>query len=422
MYFGADLFLSLRGSAVTDRRVILHCDCNNFFASVESIDHPEYRSVPMAVAGDPELRHGIILAKNEKAKALGIKTAETVWQARQKCPDLLLVPPHHEKYEEVSRRINGIYRNYTDLVEPFSVDESWLDVTGSQRLFGDGKTMADRLRREIREQVGVTVSVGVSYNKIFAKLGSDYKKPDATTVIFPEDVEKIVYPLPVGELFGVGRKMGIQLENLGIRTIGALAAADPDFLQRRFGKVGQMLSLYARGLDDSPVRNRREPVKSVGNGQTFSHDLLGRKEIYSHLLLLSDTVAGRLRKEGKKGATVQVSIKDTMLTVLQRQRKLSAPTHLAKEIASVAMDLVCANWKVDSVPIRALTVTVGDLSDEDDFSLQYSLIPSLSEESDRKQEKVELAMDRLRDRFGNHIIGFGAASPRSEESGDHDTK
>ena len=402
--------------------MILHCDCNNFFASVESIDHPEYRSVPMAVAGDPEQRHGIILAKNEKAKALGIKTAETVWQARQKCPELLLVPPHHEKYEEVSRRVNEIYRRYTDLVEPFSVDESWLDITGSQRLFGDGKTVADRLRREVWEQIGITISVGVSYNKIFAKLGSDYKKPDATTVIFPEDVERIVHPLPVGDLFGVGRKMGAQLESLGIRTIGALAAADPEFLQRRFGKAGQMLSLYARGLDVSPVRSQREPIKSVGNGQTFPRDLLGRNEIYSHLLLLSDTVAGRLRKEGKKGSTVQVSVKDSMLTVLQRQKKLSAPTHLAKEIAAAAMELVCDNWKVDSSPIRALTVTVSDLTDGQDYPVQYSLMPSAEEKTEQKQEQVELAMDRLRGRFGNHIIGFGAASQFHREDGDHDTK
>lgn len=401
-------------------RVILHCDCNNFFASVESIDHPEYRSVPMAVAGDPSQRHGIILAKNEKAKALGVKTAETIWQARQKCPELLLLPPHHEKYEEVSRRINAIYRNYTDLVEPFSVDESWLDVTGSRRLFGDGKTIADRLRREIREQIGVTISVGVSFNKIFAKMGSDYKKPDATTVILPEDVERILYPLPVGDLFGVGRRMQAALESLGIRTVGHLAATDPEFLRRRFGKAGETLSLYARGLDDSPVRKDRDPVKSVGNGQTYPRDLVGRAEIYSHLLSLSDSVAGRLRKEGKKGRTVQVSVKDPMLTVLQRQKKLDRPSHLAKEIAAAAMELVEANWNVSSAPVRALTVTVSDLSDEDDFPLQYSLLPSSEEKDSEKQEKVELAMDCLRGRFGKNIIAFGA-SARSEDGGEaHD--
>ena len=404
---------------MSDHRVILHCDCNNFFASVESIDHPEYRAVPMAVAGDPQLRHGIILAKNEKAKALGIKTAETVWQAQQKCPNLLLLPPHHEKYEEVSRRINAIYRKYTDLVEPFSVDESWLDITGSLRLFGDGKTVADLLRNEIRDKIGVTVSVGVSYNKIFAKLGSDYKKPDATTVIFPEDVERIVYPLPVGDMFGVGRRMQAELERLGIRTIGRLAAADPEFLRNRFGKAGETLSLYARGLDDSPVRAQREPVKSVGNGLTYAKDLVGKSEIYSHLLSLSDTVAGRLRKEGKKGRTVQVSVKDPMLTVVQRQKKLDRPTYLAKEIATAAMSLVEANWNVSSAPIRALTVTVSDLSDENDFPLQYSLLPSEEEVDSEKQEKVELVMDRLRGRYGKSIITFGASSRSDDRGEDH---
>ncbi|MBQ4323883.1 MAG: DNA polymerase IV [Clostridia bacterium] len=404
---------------MSDHRVILHCDCNNFFASVESIDHPEYRAVPMAVAGDPQLRHGIILAKNEKAKALGIKTAETVWQAQQKCPNLLLLPPHHEKYEEVSRRINAIYRKYTDLVEPFSVDESWLDITGSLRLFGDGKTVADLLRNEIRDKIGVTVSVGVSYNKIFAKLGSDYKKPDATTVIFPEDVERIVYPLPVGDMFGVGRRMQAELERLGIRTIGRLAAADPEFLRNRFGKAGETLFLYARGLDDSPVRSQREPIKSVGNGLTYAKDLVGKSEIYSHLLSLSDTVAGRLRKEGKKGRTVQVSVKDPMLTVVQRQKKLDRPTHLAKEIATAAMSLVEANWNVSSAPIRALTVTVSDLSDENDFPLQYSLLPSEEEVDSEKQEKVELVMDRLRGRYGKSIITFGASSRSDDRGEDH---
>lgn len=397
-------------------RVILHCDCNNFFASVESIDHPEYRAVPMAVAGDPEKRHGIILAKNEKAKALGIKTAQTVWQARQICPDLLLVPPHHEKYEAVSRKINAIYRSFTDLVEPFSVDESWLDVTGSRRLFGDGKTIADTLRREVRERIGVTISVGVSYNKIFAKLGSDYKKPDATTVILPEDVERIVYPLPVGDLFGVGRRMQVQLENLGIRTVGALAAADTEFLRRRFGKAGETLSLYARGLDDSPVRPDREPVKSVGNGLTYPKDLVGASEIYSHLLALSDTVAGRLRKEGKKAMTVQVSVKDPMLTVIQRQKKLDRPVCTARQIADAAMELVRANWNLDSSPVRALTVTATDLCGEEEYPLQYSLVAREEDLRQKKQETVEIAMDKLRGKYGNGIISFASSSIGEETS------
>lgn len=370
----------------------------------------------MAVAGDPEKRHGIILAKNEKAKALGIKTAQTVWQARQICPDLLLVPPHHEKYEAVSRKINAIYRSFTDLVEPFSVDESWLDVTGSRRLFGDGKTIADTLRREVRERIGVTISVGVSYNKIFAKLGSDYKKPDATTVILPEDVERIVYPLPVGDLFGVGRRMQVQLENLGIRTVGALAAADTEFLRRRFGKAGETLSLYARGLDDSPVRPDREPVKSVGNGLTYPKDLVGASEIYSHLLALSDSVAGRLRREGKKALTVQVSVKDPMLTVIQRQKKLDRPVCTARQIADAAMELVRANWNVDASPVRALTVTATDLCGEEEYPLQYSLVAREEDLRQKKQETVEIAMDKLRGKYGNGIISFASSSIGEETS------
>ena len=396
-------------------RVILHCDCNNFFASVESIEHPEFKTVPLAVAGDPSQRHGIILAKNELAKSFGVKTAEPIWQARQKCPDLLLVPPHHERYEEVSRRINAIYRTYTDLVEPFSVDESWLDVTGSRKLFGDGKTIADRLRRQVRQEIGVTISVGVSYNKIFAKLGSDYKKPDATTVILRDDIPRIVWPLPVGDLFGVGNRTGSELIRLGFRTIGDLASADPDFLTRVFGKMGQTLSLYARGLDDSPVRPDREPVKSVGNGVTYPKDLLGAAEIYPRILELSDSVASRLRKEGKKGRTVQISVKDPMLAVVQRQKKLSAPTHLAKEIAAAAMELLEANWNLVSSPVRALTVTVSDLCDADEIPVQYSLIPSEGEMRSEKQEKIELAMDHLRDRYGKKIISFGSSRTVRED-------
>lgn len=388
-------------------RVILHCDCNNFFASVESVLHPEFKTVPMAVAGDPSQRHGIILAKNELAKAAGVQTAEPVWQAQRKCPGLLLVPPHHGRYEDFSRRINEIYQSYTDLVEPFSIDESWLDVTGSQRLFGDGKSIADQIRRTVRHQIGVTVSVGVSFNKIFAKLGSDYKKPDATTVISRKDVARIVHPLPVGDLFGVGRRVQAELARLGIRTIGQLAAADRDLLIRRFGKAGLTLSVYARGEDDSPVNPERAPIKSVGNGTTYPKDLVMRSEIYHHILLLSDRVAGRLRHEGKKGFTVQISVRDPMLSTVQRQKKLDQPTWLAKEIAAVAMGLLDQYWKVGSAPIRALTVSVSDLTDASDGPIQYSLLPTEAASRSEQQEKVEAAMEQLRRRYGKSVISFG---------------
>ena len=219
-------------------RVIFHCDLNSFYASVELLDHPELKDRPAAVCGDPESRHGIILAKNELAKQYKVQTAETVWQARRKCPDLVLLPAHHWKYKEYSRKVNDIYERYTDLVEPFSIDESWLDVTGTLHLFGgDGKALADQIRRAVRQELGLTVSVGVSFNKVFAKMGSDYKKPDATTVITRENFQELLWPLPVTDLLFVGRAAARVLGGYGIRTIGDLARFDRDSLGEILGIV-----------------------------------------------------------------------------------------------------------------------------------------------------------------------------------------
>ena len=265
-----------RGEGV--ERVIFHCDLNSFFASVELLEHPELRHLPVAVCGDPEGRHGIVLAKNDPAKAQGVRTAETIWQARRKCPQLVLLPAHHDRYQEFSRRVNAIYEEYTDLVEPFGIDESWLDVTGTLHLFGgDARALADRIRERVRTQLGLTLSVGVSFNKVFAKLGSDYKKPDATTVIGREDVERIVFPLPVTDLLFVGRAATQELERFGVRTIGQLAAFDRAALGRLLGQHGLQLHDYANGRENSPVRPAGEYVqpKSVGNGFTFPQDLVG---------------------------------------------------------------------------------------------------------------------------------------------------
>ena len=279
-------------------RVILHCDLNCFFASVELLSHPDLRDIPTAVCGDPASRHGIILAKNEPAKRLGIQTAETIWQAKKKCPGLVLLPPHHGLYREYSRRVNAIYEQYTDLVEPFGIDESWLDITGSMHLFGgDPKAIANTLRRRLRQELGLTISVGVSFNKVFAKLGSDYKKPDATTVISRENWQDIVWPLPVGDLLFVGRAAGRVLHQYGVETIGQLAACSPQMLETLLGKLGLQLHEYANGLDGSPVRpaGQQEPVKSVGNGTTFPKNLTRWEEVQRGLAVLSDSVAMRLR-------------------------------------------------------------------------------------------------------------------------------
>ena len=256
-------------------RVILHCDLNCFFASVELLSHPDLRDIPTAVCGDPASRHGIILAKNEPAKRLGIQTAETIWQAKKKCPGLVLLPPHHGLYREYSRRVNTIYEQYTDLVEPYGCDEAWLDVTGSTALKGDEKKIADEIRSRVKKELGITVSIGISWNKIFAKLGSDYKKPDAITQFHKENYQSIVWNLPAANLLYVGRSTRTMLNRYGIKTIGKIATSDPDFLERLFGKMGLVLYSFANGWDDSPVapEGYAAPIKSIGNSTTTPRDL-----------------------------------------------------------------------------------------------------------------------------------------------------
>lgn len=315
-------------------RVILHCDMNNFYASVELLERPDLAGMPVAVCGDPEGRHGIILAKNQLAKAAGVVTAETVWQAKKKCPGLQFVRPHHDKYKDFSQQINQIYQQYTDMVEPFSIDESWLDVTASQRLFGSGRQIADTIRQRIKGELGLTLSVGVSYNKIFAKMGSEYKKPDATTEITRENYRALLWDKPVGEMFFVGWATAEKLAGLGISTIGDLARANPASLKALLGKQGPLLHQYANGLDDSPVAlyNQREKIKSVGNGITFRRNLTGLDDILTAVTSLSDTVASRLRKYQMKAWGVKVDIKDPGFKTISRQKQLPNATHLASEI------------------------------------------------------------------------------------------
>ena len=390
-------------------RVILHCDLNCFFASVELLRYPALRDVPVAVCGDPESRHGIVLAKNEAAKQLGVKTAETIWQARQKAPHLITLPPHHGLYREYSQKVNAIYGQYTDLVEPFGIDESWLDITGSMHLFGgDGKAIADQLRQRLREELGLTISVGVSFNKIFAKLGSDYKKPDATTVISRENWRDIVWPLPVGDLLFVGRAARRTLGQYGVETIGQLAACKPEMLEQLMGKMGVQLYRYANGLDDAPVRpqHQREPVKSVGNSTTFPENLTRWEEIRSGLQLLSDSVAGRLRKEGLYCGGVAVAVKDTQFRTVSRQMRLGAPTHLMRDIFAAAKELTRRIWKAPT-PVRLLSVTALYITDSADSYQQLDLLAGDAPLRDQRQEQMESAMDTIRGKYGRDAIAFG---------------
>ncbi len=390
-------------------RSILHCDLNCFYASVELLTLPQLRRLPVAVCGDPESRHGIVLAKNEIAKSYGVKTAETVYQARRKCPELICIPPHHRRYADYSKLVNEIYLRYTDLVEPFGIDESWLDITGSKHLFGgDAAAIADEIRARVKRELGLTLSVGVSFNKVFAKLGSDYKKPDATTVISPENWRDILYPLPVTDLLFVGRAAAAVLERLRIRTIGELAGADGAVLEAALGKQGRQLHQYANGLDRAPVRpyHQAEPVKSVGNSTTYARNLTTRTEVRAAVALLSDSVAMRLRRHGLYCGGVQVGIKDPQFKSISRQKQLKRSTHLMRDISAAAMELIDAAWKYPA-PIRLLNVTAIHLTDEAETFEQANLFEGGEEQSSERQERIERTVDAIRGKFGTDAIAFG---------------
>ncbi len=392
-------------------RTILHCDCNGFYASVECALNPSLKDIPMAVGGNRENRHGIILAKNELAKRYGIVTAETIGSALKKCPNLTIVPPHHDIYEEYSERVNAIYCDYTEQVEKFGIDESWLDVTGSLKLFGSGEEIAHMIRERVKKEIGITISVGVSFNKIFAKLGSDLKKPDAVTVLSEENYKEKIYNLPCDMLLYVGRNTALGLKALGINTIGDIASADERLLSERFGKHGKMLSIYAKGLDDDPVKSyldKRE-VKSIGNGMTFPHDLTTTEEIKSAIYSLSDTVAEKLRQGNLKCSSVQLTIRDKDFTTITRQKAIS-PTNSLHNIATECFLLFEARWE-SGKPVRMLTVTALSLS-KADSPTQLSLFDE--EQKCEKHEKVDAAIDALKQKFGSGAV-FRAGNMFSEK-------
>ena len=388
-------------------RTILHCDCNNFFASVEELLDPSLKEIPMAVGGDEKSRRGIILAKNEKAKKYGIKTAETIWQAKKKCPSLKVVPPHFKEYSEISKKINKIYESYTDLVEPFSIDESYLDVTGSQRLFGTGKEIADTLRKRIKNEIGITISVGVSFNKVFAKLGSDYKKPDATTVITRENYKEILFPLSADNLMFVGHASFEVLKKLGIHTIGDIASCPKEILEQKLGKSGAMLYIYANGLDSEPVKSiyEKHQSKSIGNSMTFSRNITSKEDILTAVSAISQMVSRRMRHEGVKGSTIQIGIKYSDFKYISRQKTLINPTNISKEIEDNAFELICENMAKNK-PIRLLSIQLSSLTSEDTSPHQISLFTE--EKTYEKQEKLDEALDKIRLKFGKDAVTTGS--------------
>ena len=401
-------------------RIIFHCDCNSFYASVELLSHPELKDKPVAVCGDPASRHGIILAKNEPAKKFGVKTAETIWQAKKKCPGLVLLPAHHKLYSEYSKKVNAIYERFTDLVEPFGLDENWLDVTGTLHLFGgDAVALADRIRNTVREELGLTVSVGVSFNKIFAKLGSDYKKPDATTLISVDNFRDIGWPLPVTDLLFVGRAAAKVLGQYGVTTIGELATFDRQALITLLGKQGGQLWNYANGLENSPVApaGLYVPPKSVGNGQTFPRNLIAREEVHQGLAMLADEVAMRLRQHHLKATTLQVTIRDPDFRDICRQRPLEFPTYTSRELTRVATEIVAACWK-SNAPIRALTVTAHNLVPEDEVTEQMGLFDQEAPKRRDRLEKLERTMDAIRAKYGHNALITGTLTKYPEDPED----
>ncbi|MBR2860421.1 MAG: DNA polymerase IV [Clostridia bacterium] len=396
-------------------RVILHCDCNSFYASCECVLNPKLKNVPMAVCGNPENRHGIILAKNELAKKFNIKTAETIYQAQRKCPELVLVAPHHEVYAEFSARCNDIYKDYTDLVEPFGIDESWLDVTGSRLLFGSGEDIARTIRKRFREELDITCSVGISFNKSMAKLGSDYKKPDAQTVISRENFKDLVWKMPVSDLLYAGRNVTETLRKMYIFTIGDLAQSNRDTVIRHLGKMGAVLHDYANGIDDSPVESiyATHTPKSVSNGMTFPKDLKEADEIKKGVLMVSEELSARMRKAHVKCTTLSVNVKYSDFTSVSKQRSLDYATNIMHDLASVALELLYSVF-VPTRKIRAITISGTHLVSDTQHIEQLSLFAdqNKSKKEHEKKEKLEDALDAIRQKYGVDAVNIGGLMNR----------
>lgn len=384
-------------------RTILHVDLNNFYASVECLYNPSLRNKPVAVAGDLANRHGIILAKNMPAKKLGVKTGEAIWQAKEKVPDLICVPPHYDKYLRFSRAARKIYYRFTDQVEAFGIDECWLDVSGSLNLYGTGPEIAEKIRQTMKNELGLTVSIGVSWNKIFAKFGSDYKKPDAVTCITLENYQDIIWKKPASDLLYVGHAIERKLKGIAILTIGDLARRDPALLKLSLGKWGLILSDFARGLDTSPVRtiDERSAVKSIGNGVTTPRDITNADDAKIVYICLAESVAARLRENALKCTGVEITLRDSSLYNVTRQMKLPYPTCYVEDILNAAMQLLNRNYDfyqnkhLHSIGLRGINLVTAETG--------YQLDMFAPDTTDKK-DRLAKAVDHLRRRYGHDAV------------------
>ena len=397
-------------------RVILYADLNDFFASVETRLNPEFEGKPLIVCGDHKKRRGVVLAKNEEAKKYGIKTGDTVYTALKKCPHVLQTGTHFYEYQKYSQLVKEIYLRYTDLVEECSIDECALDVTASQRLFGTGEEIAEKIRRSVKEELGVTVSIGVSFNKVYAKLASEFKKPDAVSVVTREDYKQKVYPRPVTELLFVGRSTAKKLHAYGINTIGALARAEEDLLIRLLGKRGWQLRRFAAGLDDEEVKANpeKEDVKSIGNSLTLPVSVTSREEVKRWLYVLAESVTARQRDaDVGRASTVHLVVRDDDLDWYSYQKKVR-PTGLCGEVAEAAYELFCEHYPIGS-SVRLVGVTVSSF----DYNVRQMTLDELSGATDDydKKEKVESAVASLRKKYGYAALQRGVVMQDESSSG-----
>jgi len=383
-------------------RTILHADMNNCYASIEMLHHPKLRGHPVAVGGSVESRHGIILARNYEARPYGIKVGQALWEARQKCPGLIIVPPDYEKYMRFSRLFRKILSDYSPQVEPFGIDESWVDVSQYSGRCSSDREIADEIRNRVKDELGVTVSVGVSWNKIFAKLGSDIKKPDATTVITEDNYREVVWPLPAADLLGVGWATKTKLLKYGINTIGDIAICNPEYLKGWFGKWGLFLYTYANGWDTSPVTEAGDEnvIKSIGNSSTCPRDLDSDEDAHIVFQNLSESVAERMRELGLQAKTVEISLRRNDLSGFIRQKTLSQPTHISTEICASAMQLLRANYNW-ALPLRSIGVRGANLVP---IGLPRQLSIFTDEARRDKAERLEYTIDTIRNRYGHFAI------------------
>ena len=384
-------------------RVILHCDLNNFFASVSLLYNQTLLLEPVAVAGKVEDRHGIILAKNEIAKKYGVKTAEPIWEAKRKCPDLYILPPIYDKYEEFSLKAREIYLRYTDMVEPFGMDECWLDVTGSQLLFGSGEEIAEKIKNDIKNELGITASVGVSFNKVFAKLGSDMKKPDGLTVISRENFKEKIYNLPVEDMLFVGKSTKESLNSKGIFTIGDLSLCDENLLKRFLGKNGVTLKKCAMGQDDTPVSTPKDDdiPKSISRSRTRSSDLADMNDVWIELVLYAEELAEKLRDYNVYAFTVTLSVRDTELKFKEYSTKVNGGTQTGITIAREALKLFIENAPL---PCRSIGLRVSSLKNSEG-AVQTDMFSEV--ENEEKEKRIEEEISNICSRFGENKLTRG---------------